>query len=253
MDRSTEIPQRMKISFQILIILSLFSCQSKNDTIVPIAIANTDSAFSLEDTLNKYSDTDSIFKYENRTLYIGCINKEYVSLDQFNDSTTILLHKTNGRWLLLDTINYPICDVQKADLNGDNNSDLVLTYLVTGSGGNSQNISFLYDPTKRSFYHNHYFDLPNIRYDKEAHLVYSAWWSGVVNPQNKMVYRLSADSLVFKEGVTYIPDETSSGDIGTVQFYQIKNNKRKVTKSIKGKADNMCLIFCKALWNSCEE
>ena len=128
-----------------------------------------------------------------------------------------------------------------------------VTYNVTGAGGNSENTSLIYYPAQKQFRHNHYFDLPNIFYDTTTNLIHSAWWASSNHPQNKMVYTITGNSLNFKEGVTYQPDEITQGEIGTVEFYNMENDKRVVTKKIKGKSEKTFDVFTYALWDSSDQ
>jgi hypothetical protein len=209
--------------------------------------------FSIIDSLNKYSSSDSLAKFKFFSIYAAKINVENIGLVQTSDSMTLVYQKIFDKWTVTDTLNYSLYVIQPTDLNGDNFKDLIITYFVTGSGGNAENVCLLYYPATKQFKHNKHFDLPNIHYDKKSNLVFSAWWSGVTNPQEKMAYKISGDSLTFKEGVTYIPDEDSKGERGTVEFYGILDNKRIINKRIKGMSEKTFGIFTKALWDTSEE
>jgi len=209
--------------------------------------------FSVTDSLDKYSRSDSLVKYQFYSIYAAEINGEKLGLVQTSDSTTLLYQKNFEKWTVSDTLNYSLYGVLPTDLNGDNFKDLIITYFVTGSGGNSENICLLYYPATKQFKHNKHFDLPNVHYDKKSNLVFSSWWSGVTNPQEKMAYKISGDSLMFKEGVSYQPDDNSQGKTGTVEFYKIYDNKRVSHKRIKGLAENTYEIFTKSLWDTSDE
>ncbi len=209
--------------------------------------------FSIIDSLDKYSNSDSLVKFQFYSIYAAEINGENIGLVQSSDSTTLLYQKTFEKWTVTDTLNYSLYVILPTDLNGDNFKDLIITYFVTGSGGNSESVCLIYYPSTKQFKHNKHFDLPNIHFDKKCNLVFSAWWSGVTNPQEKMAYTISGDSLTFKEGVTYQPDEDSQGKKGTVEFYKIQDNKRIISKRIKGLSEKTFEIFTKALWDTRDE
>jgi len=209
--------------------------------------------FSISDSLDKYSSSDSLMKFQFYSIYAAKINGENIGLVQTSDSTTLLYQKIFEKWAVTDTLNYPLYLISPTDLNGDNFKDLIITYFVTGSGGNSENVCLLFYPATKLFKHNKHFDLPNIHYDKKSNLVFSAWWSGVTNPQEKMAYKISGDSLTFKEGVTYQPEDESQGKKGTVEFYKIQDKKKIIYKRIKSLSEKTFEIFTKALWDTSEE
>ena len=131
--------------------------------------------FSITDSLDKYSSSDSLVKFQFYSIYVAKINRENIGLVQTSDSTTLLYQKIFEKWAVTDTLYYPLYLISPTDLNGDNFKDLIITYFVTGSGGNSENVCLLFYPATKQFKHNKHFDLPNIHYDKKSNLVFSAW------------------------------------------------------------------------------
>ncbi len=200
---------------------------------------------SISDITKKYSDSDSLFIFDTYKIYAGCINGVQIRLYQNTDSTTIIYQKIKSNWYKTDIINYPIAKVKKTDLNGDNRLDLVVTYYFTGSGGNSEIFSLIFQPLKNLFSHNEFFDLPNIKYDKKRKLILSSWWSGVSHPQDKMTYKISGDSLTFNEGITFEPDESTNGMTSKIEVYKMNQNDRKIVKTINGESDKLFEIFTK--------
>jgi translation initiation factor 1 (eIF-1/SUI1) len=208
---------------------------------------------SISDITNKYSDSDSLFDLDTYKIYAGLINNVQIRLYQNTDSTTIIYQKVKNIWYRTDNINYPITNVKQTDLNGDNRLDLVVTYFITGSGGNSETFSLLFQPLKNLFIHNKYFDLSNIQYDKKSKLIVSSWWSGGSRPQEKMTYKITGDSLTFNEGITFEPDQKTNGKNSKIEIYKMNRNKRKIVKIINGETDNIFEIFTKHLWDTSAE
>ena len=206
--------------------------------------------FSLADSLTKYQKTDSLFEVGTHRYYVGAANKTVFALVGISDSTTALYQKENNAWISTDTLDFLVSNVSMSDLNGDDFKDVIMTYGVTGIGGNAENISLIYYPTTHNFKHNKHFDLPNISYDRQSKLIHSAWFSGVVHPQDKMTYIPAGDSILFKEGVTYEPIEATQGANATLEFYKMQGNRRLVVKKMRGDSEKIFNAFSKALWDT---
>lgn len=236
--------------------LLVYSCQQSTppaDKVLQSPEPQLNHPFSVVDSLVKYAATDSLYDFDSLLLYVGKVNKRDFGLLGSNDSTTILYQPNPEKWIATDTIAYPLSGagfghIEIIDVNGDRLKDLIITYYITGAGGNSENFCLLYDPFKKRFIHNSYFDLPNIFYDKIHKQVCSAWWASANHSQEKVCYKITGDSLTLQQGVRYEPDEESAGEIGTVIFYQIVGNQHVENRRVSGKQENMWPIFTKAIW-----
>lgn len=206
--------------------------------------------FSVIDSLNRYIGTDSLYESGKHSFFVGRVNNTDIGIVQISDTSSIVYHRQDRIWNVTDTFNYPISYVSITDLNGDGYKDLLVTYLVTAAGANSQNVVLLFYPSSRQFEHNKYYDLPNIIYNKQKKKVFAAWWASAVHGQEKWSYRITGDSLTFENGVSYSPDEKSQGDIGTVVYYKMQGDQRIAIKKITGKASKTWDIFAKALWDT---
>jgi hypothetical protein len=233
------------------VLLTLISCQQQgDDNKQTIQVSKTSKVFSLADSLTKYQNADSLFEIGTQRYYVGTANETAFALVAISDSTTALYQKEGNDWFNTDTLSFLASAVTIIDLNGDNLKDVVMTYGVTGIGGNAENVSLLYYPATHKFKHNEYFDLPNISYDRKSSLIRSAWFSGVVHGQDKMTYTPVGDSVLFKEGVTYEPIEATKGATAIVEFYKMQGNNRLVIKKLKGNSEKMFNVFSKALWDT---
>lgn len=234
--------------------VSIFiSCQHQEPDSKESAIELMSKAarvFSLADSLSKYQKADSLFERGTHRYYVGTANETAFALVGVSDSTTALYQKNGEDWISTDTVDFLVSNVSISDLNGDDFKDVIMTYGVTGIGGNAENISLLYYPESHKFRHNKNFDLPNISYDRQSKLIRSAWFSGVVHPQDKMTYMSVGDSVLFKEGVTYEPIEATQGAAATVEFYKMRGDNRVVIRKLKGDSEKMFGVFSKALWDT---
>ena len=211
----------------------------------------SETEINVIDTLNKYVATDSIFDYDSQRIYVGKANGTEFGFHSLSDTSYEAYQKLDNKWIITDTIYFPLTYVSSpTDLNGDNLSDIIVTYHITPAGGNSQNICFIYNPFTKQLVHNEYFDLPNIKYDKKQNLVLSAWWAGVVHCQSKMCYKIAGDSLIFDRVIDYCPIEDEKNNSAYVEHYTFKNNKRISLKTEKGNQEKMWTIFENAIWNS---
>lgn len=245
----------------IIALLFLCSCKSKSTdkNFEPQKITEAKdlvkslNLFSFLDTLNKYKGVDTLYK-NNSVFYVGNSNSKSFGLFQTTDTTFIAFQQNKQGWFVSDTLKLAdIVNITYTDLNGDKYKDVLITQDYTAAGGNSENVVLLYRPQSARFIHNSSYDLPNIQYDRSKKLVYSAWWASANHSQEKMVYKLLGDTLVFDKGVTFIPDEQTQGDIGTVEFYIERNENRVITKTIKGKTDKIFDIFAKTIWDTTDE
>ena len=208
---------------------------------------------SFVDTLMKYKGLDTLYKHD-KVFYIGTIHSRSFGIIQTSGTSFSVFQRHNRAWYISDKLELAdIVRVNYTDLNGDGFKDIIIVQDYTGAGGNSENVVLLYNHTTGLLRHNVFYDLPNIQYNKSKGLIYSAWWGSANHPQNKMVYKILGDSLLFYKGVTYMPDEQTQGETGTVEFYVEAKTKKVVTKTIKGKANKMFDIFSKTFWNTSGE
>jgi len=242
----------------IFTLLSIVSCNvNTSDNYADKIISDKEKnymGFSVIDTLNKYAASDSMFNYNFRRLYIGKANSTEFAFFTLTDTSFQVYQKLDNIWTITDTLNHFLYSVFKPiDLNGDDFKDVIISYNYTAAGGNSENICMIYNSKTKRLVHNEYFDLPNIKYDKETNLVLSAWWSGVVHCQSKMSYKITGDSLVFDMGVNYCPYDQEENLPATVEFYRYKNNKKIIIKIVNGNSEYLWDVFHNAIWNSKSE
>jgi hypothetical protein len=244
-----------------LLQLILFSCQPEKVTVQPQekvvhAENKKDSVlvFSVIDSLNKYSEADSMMLDEPRLftgLFIGIANGINLGVQWLEKQNCIVFfQKQNENWLV-DTVDFYFENyhIKFEDLDGDAVNDATV-YSPSGSAGNLQNAVFLFDPGKKKFWHNEEYDLENVQYDKEHKFIRSWRYAGVTHCQTKEKYISKGGHVVFESGLTYCPNEETLGETGTLEFYKRKGEKRKVTKTKTGKAEELYKIFDKTFWNS---
>ena len=110
---------------------------------------------------------------------------------------------------------------------------------------------FIFNKKTRQFHHNEQFDLENISYDPKNKFVKSYHYSGIVDCQYKMRYRVVGENLKFDLGVTACPDDHLFGEKASIlRYYTMKNGKEITIKSIKGSGKKIGKLFRKALWDS---
>ena len=236
------------------------------DSLVENNSDSIDFEFSIMDSLDKYSAADSFFKaYDNgNMLSIGKVNKTFFAAyflasdenyDEDNhaakDSLIFFHKKQGGKWFQTDKFsssNSIYNNYRKRDLNGDGFTDLVFPFY---SPQNTENMVFIFNKKTRQFYHNEQFDLENISYDPKNKFVKSYHYSGIVDCQYKMRYRVVGENLKFDLGVTACPDDHFFGEKASIlRYYTMKNGKEITIKSIKGSGKKIGKLFRKALWDS---
>lgn len=256
----------------ILLIISLFlivSCGNKKET-SPKPEIKTDtiekpkdsiiveSTFSIMDNLNKYSNADSI-RIESTnprgSLCIGKANEcSFAAWLPETSDTMVFYEKVNGEWQSTDSVNslWSFFDFDCMDLNGDHYKDIrIRSY--SNSGGNFDNLVFLFNAKSKTFKHNPDYDLPNITYDSTGKFIKSFWFNGVLHCQDKKKYRISGNHLIMEGGVTYCPNREDEGETATIEYYYMKGDKEIVTKKLEGTSEKMWKRFETALWDSKKE
>jgi hypothetical protein len=236
------------------------------DSLVENNSDSIDFEFSIMDSLDKYSAADSFFKaYDNgNMLSIGKVNKTFFAayfiysnenwdedINAAKDSLIFFHKKQGGKWFQTDKFsssNSIYNNFEKKDLNGDGFADLVFPFFAPQ---NTENMVFIFNKKTRQFYHNEQFDLENISYDPKNKFVKSYHYSGIVDCQYKMRYRVVGENLKFDLGVTACPDDHLFGEKASILRYNtIKNGKEITIKSIKGSGKKIGKLFRKALWDS---
>jgi hypothetical protein len=212
----------------------------------------TATKFSIIDTFESHTKADCILNYPGRKVYVGKISGKEIGFENINDTITFFYEKFNDLWVKKDSIHFGIQFIDTSDLNGDNFKDIIAIYNITGAGGNSENICLLYMPKERMFQHNKFFDLPNIYYDSNKHIIRSAWWGGVTSAQTKELYEFSGDSLRLKEGITYVPDVAAENGKEHLETYKILNGKKMIVKNQFGSSGNLWNKFYTMLWKGTE-
>jgi hypothetical protein len=64
--------------------------------------------FKIVDSLDKYLKSDSLFCYPGQKFYIGVANNLNFGLVMLNDSSFILYQKLKTKWVITDTIDFPL-------------------------------------------------------------------------------------------------------------------------------------------------
>ena len=242
----------MRASLVILCLL-LFFMSCRNEKANYNHGSSAKAQHSITDSFENHLAADSLCKYKAVRFYVGRINGQDFALSQETNKPTFIYQRNNGRWTVTDSIHLPLYAVNRTDLNGDHYKDLIVTYNVTSAGCNAENVSLIFDPALKKFKRNRHFDMPNISYDTVSNLVRSAWWGGVTQEQNKRTYTVSGDNLIFKDGVTYEPDEKINGGLGTIEFYKLENGKRVIIKKTTGNSRKTGAIFTAALWDTSDQ
>ncbi len=281
----------MKIFYLFLVSLIIFSCKSRNkNTSAKNTFLNTDTiekdsarifppilkpwnninshttkkylAYSALDSILKYEKTDSGYIFNSTiqdTFYahVGWANGIEFGLAPSSDSTFDCFQKLNHTWKKIATINTcgdEITDVYFASLRGDNYMDIIITTNVTASGGNAENRVLIFDRRNKLFIYNEFWDLPNIKYDKQTHLIKSAWWGGSVSSgAQKEIYRIMGDSLTLIKGVSWEPIDIQTTNLATIEYYTYKGKKEITLSKRRAKSDKIYNEFSKALWDSSNE
>jgi len=243
----------MKTTFYILgLILILSSCQFRQESKINKSIRVSELGI---DSLTKYLGKDSLYQFDLKLLYTGRANNIDFSVLTQTDSTFIICQKIQNHWTITDTLKMStLINIDKQDLNRDKCLDLIVTFNVTGSGGNSENYVFLFDNSKKLFIHNQNYDLSNIKYDSITNLIETSWYSSVVNCQTKETYIISGDSLIFNKGIEFCPPNSiKNNKQSTIEFYKMKGNKRITTKRIIGDSKKLWPKFNETFWISFKE
>ena len=251
----------MKPNLLYLLLLSIFAC-GKDTSVAEKAILHTEKeiikdGFSVIDSLNKYTNKDSLLIVDNAddkysTLFIGKVEKHSYAVWMESDSLLVFYQKPDAKhWSISNTFYYgmPVNYVEGEDLNGDRFKDVKLCSF-NGAAGNTENRIFLYDPSSGIFKLNEFYSLPNIKYNEKGKFIQSSWFSGAVHCQEKYKYIITGDSLIFDMGATFCPNEADGGTTGTLEYYKKINGRRITIENRKGKSGRLCSKFENAFWNS---
>ncbi len=208
---------------------------------------------SITEILRKYESKGSTLLVDhvnNNILFIGRVSENPVGIFIHSDSLLTIYQQFNNQWQATETVSFDSDYSFTAfkDINGDGFKDVVVAGFE-GPAANTKNIVFLYHATEHKFIHNEYYDLPNVEYDSIGNFVRSSWYAGVIFPQEKMKYRIIGDSLVFEQGVRYIPDEYFASKTATIEYYTYKGEKEVILRRKKDKKEKLWKEFTKAFWN----
>ena len=213
--------------------------------------------FSVMDSLNKYSDVDSLLIVDNSydkysTLFIGKVEEHSYAVWMESDSLLVFYQKPDGKhWAVSDTFYYgmPVSYVVGEDLNGDSVKDVKVSSF-NGAAGNTENRIFLYNTDSGMFKLNEFYSLPNVKYNKKYKFIQSSWLSGVVHCQEKYKYSIMGDSLAFDMGVAICPNKDGRGKTGTLEYFKMIRGKRITIENKKGKLGKLWSEFENVFWNS---
>ena len=194
----------MKNLIVIILLLFVLSCSNRQSHV------NIDIlAFSVLDSLEKYSNIDSItipFKIKRTGYTIDTSSNRKIdengnpfdiefcdTIDAFfykrkinnlhygltlKESKIILYQKRNGKWILTDSVDFfSSIIIEQMDLNGNGFYDLRIANKISGESGDLLTCVFLYNPVLKSLKLNSSFGQNNVEYDKENKFVRS-WFRG---------------------------------------------------------------------------
>jgi hypothetical protein len=244
----------IKMNVFCAVCLLLLACEINKEHIIQsdacLSVKNK-YIFSIVDTLKKYQETDSItFWTDSTILFIGKKNNCRFGIYFGNTDYWTFYHQIDDNWVKTDTMNYSInfAHFEYKDVNGDNFEDILFCELY-GMAENKYSNVCLFDPQKKIFKHNPYYDLMNVTYEKNGNFIKSWWYAGTTFCQEKKKYKIIKDSLSLEIGILYCPDEDNPSQKTTVQFF----NNLGIIKTIIGHPDTLSIFFQKSLWDSSEE
>jgi hypothetical protein len=237
----------------LLLLLISISCRNAVE-VKATPQQNTKNSFSVNDSLKKYKDSDSISIMEANglfTLNIGRANEHSYAFYIVGDSTTVFYQKNKAEsWAVTDTLRYGFFRsyTKTKDINGDGYLDAILSS-ATGVAANSENTVFIYNAKTVQFKHNSNYDLPNIAYNNDGKFIQSSWFGSAMNCSRKEIYSISGDSIIFKSGISICPDQDKATK-ATLTYYEMKNGERVPLKTLMGEPGTLWESFDNTFWNS---
>lgn len=269
----------MKIFSLIIVLIIVVSCSTK------LNHKTTDKlAFSVADTLEKYSNIDSItipFKIRrtgitidtssNRKvdkdgnpsyinfcdtidakLYIGKVNNVHFGFT-LKDGKIAFYQKVNNVWTISDTTDFfePI-KINYMDLNGDGYDDLRISKIYDSENGDLMTCVFLFDKSINSFKLNESFGQANVEYDSKNRFV--KFWIGCKKGQGGVKWKgiIVKNKLKVDSTITFVVD--SDKVIGTLKLYKGPNGAghNPIITEI-GNPDSLWIKFNNTFWSSIEK
>ncbi|HTA27334.1 MAG TPA: hypothetical protein VK809_06080 [Bacteroidia bacterium] len=243
------------------------------------------SSFSIIDTLNKYSEKDSVvihFKTLEQSwtvdtssnakldedgnpsevvvtdtidasLYLGKLDNVKFGLMHMG-SIILLYQKENKKWLKTDSVNFfEDIHIDTMDLNGDEYADIRISTPYDKETGDILTCVFLFENQSKTFKHNYSFSQDNVEYDYANKFVRS--WIGCKKEQSGVKWRnvIMDNQLVVDSTITFgIHEDKKTGNkIGIIELYKGQNGAGFTPiKTIDGNPDSLWHIFSKSFWNS---
>jgi len=238
----------MKLSITILFLFillrSLSSISVKAQT---VQSSYQTESFSLKDSLNKYSDADSVFFCEELShviLFVGKANNINFGI-WIPDSTLFFYQRLNKQWICTDSLAFDLYSFTKCiDLNGDGKKDIRIS-TVEGHSGNTFNKVFLYDDRLKRFRRNEGYDLSNVEFDQTNKCVRSSFFATMGSTKSK--YRIEEDSLVLDSEINFKLKDNHKRAI--VEIIDYSTGRKRIKKKY-GRCDRMTIFFSNALWDS---
>ncbi len=230
------------------IIAAIFSCSNKQKKEIPsvVDVKKGNTSQPIIDT----TFTCCSGKADGIEFKVVCV-----------DTSFYFEQKINNNWVISDlTTSYAMDSntITVTDLNNDGYDDIIIRDYLTPSGCNSQNVVFLYYPKDKQFKHNHFYDLPNICYDRKHNIISSIWRSGnYLYGETKYAFKITCDSLEFMDELDFIPQVMFGkdglakypGKRDTINYYVggCKSDELKFVKTLTG---NVWDRFDTALFDS---
>lgn len=227
----------MRILLYLISCLCVVSCSGKKTA--PTEKLSRFQA-SLLDTLNKYTDADSLHIIDTTAYFyfVGKCNGVRFGMVAYEDSLQ-LYYPQRKVWnapICLDSL--PFYHVEYRDINGDNYKDLLIKSLYGGLG-NPMYKAILFDPSQNRFRYNASYDLPNIQYIPSNHIIISACVYNFIHCSSIAKYNITPDSLMKAWEVKYCPiNEHTTNDSASIEIWLRMNYRQTI-----GKRETIDLIF----------
>ena len=237
--------------FYLLFFQNCKAKDNKNSTDENINILDQISLINKIDSLSKATTLDTLMLFEGRRLVVGNANKRHFCFYSLSDTSFVVLQKDTRSWVITDTLFYPLYykPIIK-DISGDGSDDIVLTHFITASGGNKENVCFIYKDYQKKWIRNRFFEVSNVDFDQRSCRVLSAWWSGNANCQSKYAYIVSGDTLICDNSIEICPVDSDHGTLATLKYYEYQKGEAIVVFDKKDNTELLFPIFDNALWNS---
>jgi len=178
---------------------------------------------SLLDTLNKYSDADSLQIIDTTAYFyfVGKCNGIRFGMVGYEDSLQLYYPQLKVWNAPIGLDSLPFYHVEYRDINGDNYKDLLISSLF---GMNLMYKVMLFNPSHRQFQYNASYNLTDIQYIPSNHCVISNQYYAMVHCFSIAKYNITPDSLKKAWEVKECPiNEHTTNDSASVEIwlYQI--------------------------------